>query len=81
MPGIDLHGANSVIVVLDEHDRVLFQQRLRNDLTGILAAFTPFRETFAGIARDLPFNHLLSASWQGTSDHATMGAGSCLNGL
>jgi transposase len=50
--GIDLHGTNSVIVVLDDDDRVLYQQRLRNELAGILAAFAPFRETLQGIAMD-----------------------------
>lgn len=48
--GIDLHGTNCVIVVLDEDDRVVYQQRLRNELAGILAAFAPFRETLEGIA-------------------------------
>ena len=32
--GIDLHETNSVIVVLDDDDRVLYQQRLRNELAG-----------------------------------------------
>jgi transposase len=54
--GIDLHGTISVIVVLDEHDRVLFEQRLRNELTGILAAFAPFRETLEGIAVEYTYN-------------------------
>ena len=36
--GIDLHATNSVVVVLDEADRVLYQKRLRNDLALILSA-------------------------------------------
>ena len=30
--GIDLHATNSMVVVIDEADRVLYQQRLHNDL-------------------------------------------------
>lgn len=54
--GIDLHGTNSVIAVLDDDDRVLYQQRLRNELTGILAAVAPFRETLQGIAVESTYN-------------------------
>jgi len=54
--GIDLHGTNSVVVVLDEEDRVLYQKRLRNELAGILAAFAPFRETLQGIAVESTYN-------------------------
>lgn len=48
--GIDPHGTNRVIVVLDEAARVCFQQRLRNELGRILDALTPFRETLQGLA-------------------------------
>jgi transposase len=54
--GIDLHGTNSVIVVLDKDDRVVYQQRLRNELAGILAAFAPFRETLEGVAVESTYN-------------------------
>ena len=30
--GIDLHSNNSVVLVLDEQDRVVFAKRLVNDL-------------------------------------------------
>lgn len=30
--GIDLHATNSVLVVIDDTDRVLYQKRLRNEL-------------------------------------------------
>ena len=29
--GIDLHANNSVVVVIDEADRVVYQKRLRSD--------------------------------------------------
>lgn len=54
--GIDLHGTNSVVVVLDEEDRVLYQKRLRNELAGILAAFAPLRDTLQGIAVESTYN-------------------------
>ena len=53
-PGIDLHATNSVVVVLDEEDRVLYQKRLRNDLTLILTALAPYRVTLQGIAVEPP---------------------------
>jgi hypothetical protein len=34
--GIDLHANNSVIVLLNEQDEVIYQKRLPNDLTMIL---------------------------------------------
>lgn len=37
-------------MVLDDNGRVLYQQRLRNELPGVPAAFAPFRETLQGIA-------------------------------
>lgn len=54
--GIDLHGSNSVVVVLDETDQVCFQQRLRNELGRILDALAPFRETVQGIAVESTYN-------------------------
>ena len=34
--GIDLHANNSVVVVLNEQEGVIYQKRLANDLTTIL---------------------------------------------
>ena len=36
--GIDLHSNNSVVSVLDEHDRTVFAKRLPNDLAAIIEA-------------------------------------------
>ena len=36
--GIDLHSNNSVVVVSDEEDRIVYQKRLPNDLQQILTA-------------------------------------------
>jgi transposase len=54
--GIDLHGTNNVIVVLDDDDRIRYQQQLRNELPEVLAAFAPFRETLQGIAVESTYN-------------------------
>ena len=54
--GIDLHATNSVVVVLDGEDRVLYQKRLRNELPLILAALEPYRSTVRGIAVESTYN-------------------------
>jgi transposase len=36
--GIDLHSNNSVVVISDEEDRIVYQRRLPNDLPHILVA-------------------------------------------
>ena len=54
--GIDLHATNSVVVVLDEENRVLYQKRLRNDLTLILTALAPYRVTLQGVAVESTYN-------------------------
>ena len=41
--GIDLHSNNSVIAVIDEQDRVVFQKRLPNELERILLALASFK--------------------------------------
>jgi hypothetical protein len=41
--GIDLHSNNSVIVVTDEEDRILFQGRVPNRLEEIIAVLAPYR--------------------------------------
>ena len=52
--GIDLHSNNSVVVVIDEADRVLYQRRLPNELSGIAAALEPYRSELAGVVVDRP---------------------------
>lgn len=54
--GIDLYGTNSVLVVLDDADRVCAPQRLRNELVRILEALAPFRERIQGIAVESTYN-------------------------
>ena len=42
--GIDLHSNNSVMVVSNEEDRIVFNKRLGNDLGQIRAALEPHQE-------------------------------------
>ena len=54
--GIDLHATNSVVVILDDDDRVLYQKRLRNDLELICTALEPYRPTVQGVAIESTYN-------------------------
>jgi len=54
--GIDLHANNSVVVVSDEEDHVLYQKRLRNELSEILRAVTPYRDMLQGIVVESTYN-------------------------
>lgn len=54
--GIDLHATNSVVVVSDEADRVLYQKRLRNDLAMIVTALAPYQATLQGVAVESTYN-------------------------
>jgi transposase len=47
--GIDLHSNNSVVVVTDEEDRILYQKRLANNLNEILTALAPHRDETVGV--------------------------------
>jgi transposase len=52
--GIDLHANNSVVVVLDEQDHVVYQKRLRNELAEILPARAPYQGTLQGVVVESP---------------------------
>jgi transposase len=54
--GIDLHSNNSVVVVSDEVDRVLYQRRLPNDPIQIRAALAPYRAELVGVVIEATFN-------------------------
>lgn len=53
---IDLHSNNSVLVVIDEEDRVVLQKRVANELTIVLAQFAPVREQLHAVAVESTFN-------------------------
>jgi transposase len=54
--GIDLHANNSVVVVIDAEDRILYQKQLRNELGEILRAFAPYHENLQGIVVESTYN-------------------------
>jgi transposase len=54
--GIDLHSNNSVVVVSDEADRVVYQRRLPNDPVQIRVALAPHREDLVGVVIEATFN-------------------------
>jgi transposase len=54
--GIDLHATNSVVVVIDDTDRMLYQKRLRNDLAVILTALAPYQATVQGVVVESTYN-------------------------
>jgi hypothetical protein len=58
--GIDLHSNNSVIALLDETDNVVYQRRLPNDLTLMLAELDPISGGLPSAA-GLAFIRLLAA--------------------
>src|SRR5689334_22266909 len=54
--GIDLHSNNSVVVVSDEADRVMFRKRMANDLKLIEAALAPHRDETVGVVIESTYN-------------------------
>ena len=53
---IDLHSNNNVTVVIDEHDHVVYQQRLANELAVILQALAVYQADLHGIAVESTYN-------------------------
>jgi transposase len=47
--GIDLHANNSVIVLLNEQDKVIYRKRLSNDLPAILEQLDPYHAAIKGL--------------------------------
>ena len=54
--GIDLHSNNSVVVILDEADKVIYQKKLNNDLNMILKQLSVYRIE----SQQLPLNQPLT---------------------
>jgi transposase len=54
--GIDLHANNSVVVVLNEQDEVIYQKRLPNDLTTILGQLAPYYTELQGVVVESTYN-------------------------
>ena len=54
--GIDLHSNNHYLGIINEEDKVVFRQRLHNDLRETLCTLEPFREEVMGIVVESTFN-------------------------
>ncbi len=54
--GIDLHSNNSVIDLLDENDKVIYNKKLPNNLSTILTALSPWQSQIEAIAIESTFN-------------------------
>lgn len=54
--GIDLHSNNSVVVILDESDKVIYSKRHPNDLDEICGALMPYQSQLAGVVVESTFN-------------------------
>lgn len=53
---IDLHSNNNVPVVIDDNDRILFQKRLPNKLSEVLAALDAYKSSILAVAIESTFN-------------------------
>lgn len=54
--GIDLHSNNSVVVISDESDKVIYSRRHPNNLEEICAALRPYQLELAGVVVESTFN-------------------------
>ena len=54
--GIDLHANNSVIVLLNEQDEVIYRKRLSNDLPAILGQLAPYHVEVQGLVVESTYN-------------------------
>jgi transposase len=54
--GIDLHANNRVVVVLDEQDRVVYQQRLPTSLEHMLQQLSPYQAAIQGLGVASTYN-------------------------
>ena len=54
--GIDLHANNSVVTLIDQQDRVVYQKRLPNELEHILLSLSPYQSAIEGLVVESTFN-------------------------
>ena len=54
--GIDLHSNNSVIALLDEEDKVVYRQRLPNDLQLVLSELEAFNDIIEALVVESTYN-------------------------
>ena len=54
--GIDLHANNSVIVLINEQDEVVYQKRLPNALSTVLEQVAPYQTALKGLVVESTYN-------------------------
>jgi transposase len=54
--GIDLHGNNNVISIIDEGDRIMFEKRVPNELSVVLSSLAPYQKSIEGIVVESTYN-------------------------
>ena len=54
--GIDLHANNSVVVLINEQDEVIYQKRLPNDLSTLLEQLAPYHAELKGLVVESTYN-------------------------
>jgi transposase len=54
--GIDLHANNSVVVLLNEQNQVIYQRRLANHLPTILEQLAPYQADITGVVVESTYN-------------------------
>jgi transposase len=54
--GIDLHANNSVVVLLNEQDQVIYQRRLANHLPTILEPLALYQADITGVVVESTYN-------------------------
>ncbi len=54
--GIDLHANNSVLVLVDEQEQVVFEKRIPNDLEKILFQLKPYHSLVHGLGVESTYN-------------------------
>jgi transposase len=54
--GIDLHANNSVIVLLNEQDEVIYRKRVANELPAILGQLAPYHAEVKGLVVESTYN-------------------------
>lgn len=54
--GIDLHSNNSVLVIIDENDKVIYSKRLPNDIQVILEVLAMYKAQIDAIAVESTYN-------------------------
>ena len=54
--GIDLHSNNSLVSLIDSHDRVIYEQRLPNQLDTITRQLLPYQSDIQGVVVESTYN-------------------------